>query len=319
MVSVTTESLPKLLLRLSEASPPVILWGRQARQHFGRDFDRLLGQRLLVEQEPAREWPVCATCDCDADARPVEYLDGRPVAVCPADRRADTVLDPADLRAFEVNVGVLVQAIAAATGIPAPTEVLPGVWHMGLSSGRAVFLIPSLAAAQQPALLTVLRNRAGNAQITMLTATLPASDAHRLEDAGVLQHFISDVIGSDDLKPFAIDLSRLVQACRHAPRLVISDSLGTTVLDGREILLPGQPHRLLVLLAERVVAGRPTVSIRDIEARTNRVARDVVRELRDSLAGGQPNSGAIRDLIRNRRNPPSYSLGLSAEDIDLRP
>ena len=58
-----TETLPRLLLRLSEAGDPAILWGRQAAPHAGRDFERLLDHGVLVEQSPTTEWDVCPTCE----------------------------------------------------------------------------------------------------------------------------------------------------------------------------------------------------------------------------------------------------------------
>ena len=84
-----TETLPRLLLRLSEAGDPAILWGRQAAPHAGRDFERLLDHGVLVEQAPATEWDVCPACDCGLDARPVQQVNGQHIAVCPTDRRSD--------------------------------------------------------------------------------------------------------------------------------------------------------------------------------------------------------------------------------------
>ena len=50
-----TETLPRLLLRLSEAGDPAMLWGRQAAPHAGRDFERLLDHGV-VDLPLATDW-----------------------------------------------------------------------------------------------------------------------------------------------------------------------------------------------------------------------------------------------------------------------
>lgn len=184
---MTGESLPRLLLRLVEAGRPAILWGRQARPHFGRDFDRLLARRLLVEEPQATEWPVCGSCDCGLDARPIQDINARLVAPCPLDHRADAVLLPDDLRSFRIEAEGLVGEIAEASGfVTPPAEVLPDIWSLGPTvSGRAVFLALSRADEYSPACFLLLRSIARSAPITILTPDLPAAVAVRFDAAGV--------------------------------------------------------------------------------------------------------------------------------------
>ena len=42
-----SESLSRLLLRLSEAGEPAVLWGRQASPYLGQDFERLLSSGVF--------------------------------------------------------------------------------------------------------------------------------------------------------------------------------------------------------------------------------------------------------------------------------
>jgi len=323
-----SESLAKLLLRLSEAGAPAVLWGRQAQPHLGRAFDFLLTRNVLVEQAPATEWPVCAECDCGLDFRPITEIDGRSVACCPSDAGSDAVLDSNDRRGFHIDHARLAQEIALASGFEVePSEVAPGVWSLGLiSAGQAVFLAYTIGALQRPGLLTILRAAARGAPITLLTPTLRQAARQRFNDAGVHQVPSRDVVGVDEGSPLALDLSCLAPDAGIEPRLIIVQSIRRVTLDGVERALPEQPYRLLCRLAAQARNNGATVEIRDIEAHIwgaaiyeiAREARDVVRELRDSLAKGSADPKPIRALIESRRNPNGYRLALAPEDIDLR-
>ena len=54
-----TETILRLLTRLSEAGDDAILSGDLAVPFFGPVFDRLLAKRFLVEQAPLIDWEVC--------------------------------------------------------------------------------------------------------------------------------------------------------------------------------------------------------------------------------------------------------------------
>lgn len=316
-----SESLPKLLLRLSEAGAPAILWGRQAEPHFGREFERLLRQRLLVEAPPATEWSVCGNCECGLDARPIQEIDGRLVAVCPLDHRGDVLLAPEDLRSFRIDVGVLVAEIARASGFAGSlTKVSPHIWSLGPAAcGRAVFLSLLRADEYSPSCFLLLRTLARCAPVTVLTPEIPDAAVIHFDAAGVHQVTTGKVIGNPPWESsFAIDVSCLQPDTLPGARLIIARSTNAVTFDGSNRPLPAQPYRLLLLLAETVCGGGSFVPTRDIEAHTNRDARDLVRELRDGLAAGLPNESNVRALIANRRSPPGYRLALPVDDIDLR-
>jgi len=323
-----TDCLARLLLRLSEAGEPAILWGRQAKPHLGRDFERLLDQGLLVEDAPATEWNVCSSCECDLDVRPIQQIDGRHVAACPLDQKSDLILDAEDLRSFRIGVLALVREIASASGFSnEPSETAAGIWNLGLTpSKRAAFLAPSRTAALQPGLVAALRMAARSLPITMIAPALSAAEQLRFAEAEIHLVTARDVIGlGDGTAPFAIDLARLAPTPSFKPRLVIARLAKSVILDGANCALSEQSSKLLCLVAARARTDKPFVSTRDIEQeiwgssihRVSRSARDVVRELRDSLATGASDPAAVRQLIENKRNR-GWRLALTADEIDLR-
>ena len=126
-----TESLIRLLLRLSEAGEPAILWGRQAKPYSDRDLEQLLARGVLTEQAPADEWDVCSDCECGLAARPIQCIEGNLIAACPLDHARDARLDAHDLRSFSINAAAIADEIAAASGFqsvpPRPCRA-SGVW-----------------------------------------------------------------------------------------------------------------------------------------------------------------------------------------------
>ena len=106
-------------------------------------------------------------------------------------------------------------------------------------------------------------------------------------------------------------------------RLVIYTGARLAELDRRPIPLSEQELRLLLLLADRVTDPPTYVSEREIDKQiwgeqignVARVARDVVRELRDALAEGAPDRDAARNLIVNKRRL-GWRLALSRSEID---
>ena len=320
------ETLPRLLLRLSEAGDPAILLGRQAASHAGRDFERLLGRGVLVEQAPATEWDVCSACDCGLDARPIECIDGQCVAICPTDRRSDVVLGEDDLRSFRIHPPALVHEIAMASGFgDEPSPVAVGVWHLGqTSSQRALFLALLRDAVLQPGTIGLMRSVARSSPVTVIAPTMAADDLARLVDAGLHLASGADCIATSG---FAIDQSKLEPQLRLAPRLVIRRTAKIVSLDGMPRTLSDQEFQLLVLLAEHALKSPAIIENRTIEAhiwganihKISSQVREPVRALRDALAVGSADAEAIRVLIENRRNPNGYRLALPPDEIELRP
>ncbi len=141
-----TETLPRLLLRLSEAGEPAILWGRQAAPHAGRAFDRLLDRGVLVEQAPATEWDVCPACECGLGARPIQHINGRQIVVCPPDRRNDVVLGDDDLQSFRIHLPIFPRWSAKLPRRPVSAMSLhrspqaSGIWARHQASGLCSLL-----------------------------------------------------------------------------------------------------------------------------------------------------------------------------------
>jgi len=313
--------LAHLLWRRSEAGEPALLWGREAKPFHGPAFDRLIAAGVLVARAPAHEWQVCEDCTCGRDWRPIERIEGRLLAVCPLDHKADLVLDPEDLEGYEIRAAALAREIAAASGFAEePSEIIAGLWHLGRSaSGRQVFLVLSRLCALQPGLIAAIRLMDEASQSTLITPALSAAERVRFAEAGI--HLVSSEECIGDLEPscFAIDPAKLEPARTSAPRLSIVRSSQRVVLDGIERHVPQQPFRLLVQLAEAAIRGGGFVRTVDIEAaNSGRPPSDLVRDLRDYLATGAPVPEQVRRLIRTRRSPSGYALALEPHEIDLR-
>lgn len=321
-----TETLSALLLRLSEADGPAILWGRRARPHFGRIFDRLLAAGVLVEQAPAESWPPCRDCECGIDARPVQRLGSRLLAACPWDAGADTVLAPEDLRSFAIDADRLVAALAAASGFAEPIEaVLPGLWRLGkLPSGRLIVLSLTRRVLEQPGVVLALKAAAPGVPLTIAAPEPGSAPRMRLLGAGI------DLIDlRSTLKPTAdgIDVldSAALEPLANMPRLVIERRGRRVGLDGRSVHLSEQVFLLLLFLAEGALESPATVEVRAIEdhvwgAGIHRISsgiREPVRALRVALAAGADDAAAARALIENTRNPNGYRLNLAARDISI--
>jgi len=314
-----TETLPRLLLRLSEAGDPAILWGRQAAPHAGRDFERLLDHGVLVEQAPVTEWDVCPACDCGLDARPIHQANGRHIAVCPTDRRSDVILGDDDLRSFRIHPPALVREIAMASGLVGESApVAAGVWHLGETSNqRALFLALSQDAVLRPGMVGLMRSVARSSPITVIAPAMAAGELARFVDAGI---FVVPIDGCLDgsAAGFAIDLSKLESAATFEPHLVIFRLSQRVILDGMEMHIPQQPFKLLVMLAEAVGGRSGYLTPHQIEAENSgRGAADLVRELRRFLSEGRRGRGA--GLIKTRRSPTGYLLALAPDEFDLRP
>jgi DNA-binding response OmpR family regulator len=95
-------------------------------------------------------------------------------------------------------------------------------------------------------------------------------------------------------------------------------------LDGRETLISDQPFKLLCLLAETAQRNDAFISNKDIDhhlwgtrvRNVSRPTRDVIRELKDSIARRADDCNAIRALIGARRNK-GYRLALAPEQISI--
>lgn len=309
-----TETLPRLLLRLSEAGDPAILWGRQAAPHAGRDFERLLDRGVLVEQAPATEWDVCPACDCGLDARPIHQVNGRHIAVCPTDLRNDVVLGADDLRSFRIHPSALVREIAMASGFgDAPAPVAAGIWHVGETSNqRALFLALSRGAVLQPGIIGLMRSVARSSPITVIAPAIAATELARFAEAAIAVMPIDRCLGRN-AAGFAIDLSALDTVRAPQPRLVVFRQSRRVILDGNEMTIPQQPFTLLAMLAEAVGGRSSYLTPHQIaEKYSGRDHRDLIRDLRTALQDDR------KLLIKTRRSPTGYFLALAQDEFVLR-
>jgi DNA-binding response OmpR family regulator len=260
----------------------------------------------------------------------IQKINGRFIAACPYDQRSDTVLDAEDLRSFRITMPALVREIATASGLADdPSQVAPGVWHLGsLPTRRLAFLALARSAALQKGLVGVLRQVDRTSQVTLISPELTAAERMRFAEAGIVLAIAVDCLAHDDgAAAFAIDQAKLEPPPAFAPRLVICRSAKSVTLDGTPKTLADQSFKLLVLLAEQALRSPAVLENRRIEEqlwgsavhRISSESREPVRALRDALAAGRADIKAVRSLIENRRNPNGYRLALTSEDIQLSP
>lgn len=317
-----SESLHQLLLRLSESGTPAILPGGLAGDHFGPAFDRLLAGRILIEREPITEWDACPGCECEQRARLIHRTNAGPVARCPLDASLDLPLDNADLREFEIDVDVLVTAIATQSGLSkSPEEVATDLWLLGSTHDRALFLALGQSLSQ-PAATTLLRSVAPGKPIAVICPEPSSALRREFETALVGLASLTDVLREAD--SFALDLERIGPV--RKPRFVVRRSSRTAMVDGAERLIREYPFKVLVLLAERATGRGGFVPSEEIEIclwgnkvhQVTRPIRDVVKDLRRDLRGRQGTPPDHGELVQTRRNG-GYRLALAAAEIQIDP
>lgn len=319
-----TETLTHLLLRLSEEQPPALLWGRTARNHFGAGFERLLSSGVLVERRPATEWPVCSTCECDLDMRPLTTVGDKQVAACPLDRGNDEILDEDDLLLFRLDHAAFVDAIASRSALPtSPSEIAAGLWSLGMpQSGIEVFLTFSGVVARQSQIVdTILRVARGRRRM-LIAPTLAASERAAFDRADIHVVALSECLRPDP--PHVIPIMNIdgLDIARPEPRLILQVGKRIISLDGAELKLAPRSFRLLHYLAQQAVAGRALCERRNIEkvlwptVVSDKAVADAVRDLRNKIKPILPKGMTAERFIENRP-PASYMIALAADEIRI--
>lgn len=319
-----TETLTHLLLRLSEAEPPALLWGRAARRHFGAGFERLLDGGILIEQRPATEWPVCGSCECDLDMRPLTRIADRVVAACPLHRSNDDILDEDDLRLFRFEHSAFADAIARRSSLSnPPSKITAGLWSLGmLQNSIEVFLTFSSVVARQSQIVdTILRVARGRRRL-LIAPTLPASERVGYNRADIHLAGLSECLRPDPSHVIPIlDIDGLDLA-RPEPRLILQAGKQTILLDGAELKLPPRSFQLLQYLASQAIAGRALCERRDIEKHlwsttvSDKTVADAVRDLRNKIKPILPKGVTPERFIENRQ-PAVYLIALPADEIRI--
>ena len=318
-----TERLHNLLLQ-SEAGEPAILWGRLAKPFLGKEFDRLLHRGVLIEETPADEWDVCSDCECDHDSRLIQRIEGKLIAACPIDHHSDTVLEPEDLRSFQINLKLFVCELAVASGFTAePAPVLPGVWYLGLGPAkRALFLALPRGDVLAPGLIATLQRLAERSPITIVAPALPPADLLRFAEASI--HYVPTAdafISAGDR--IVLDEDKLMPPSSAAARLTVFLHESRIIFDGRDLALSPQNFKLLLLLAEGPTKGLSLVSHDTLEKHlwshpsVRKTARnEAVRDLREELKTIASGKSKPHLLIQTHAGQ-GYSLKLDATDIRL--
>ena len=311
-----TETILRLLTRLSEAGDDAILSGELAGPFFGPVFDRLLAKRVLVEQAPLADWEVCDACECGLPCRPIRKAGDGYRAECPLDRRHDVDLTEDDLRVFRIGGGALASVIGTAAGFgTAPNLAAEKVWRLGETpSGRAVFLSLEPAAMTGDGIIASLRQAAQGSDVTILAPQLPAEIARRHQDAGFhLVETLAVLIPASVGLGVAIDVAALAPI-PLAPVLCVRKATAEVQWDGRSVILSRQIFPVFERLLEKALSRDQVASGSHVEGTTAREAKDLIRELRDAFKAAGFTDAESKSLIETVRNR-GYRLGVHASDI----
>jgi hypothetical protein len=323
-----TDSLPKSLLRRSEAGRAPVIWGGGILPTHDRTVAAYLGAGLLVERAPATTWPPCDRCDGSCGERDVLDVGGALVAECPDYPDRSRTLLPHELRSFAIVVTVVVAALARASDLSGGVEeVARGAWHLGATeSGRDVVLVLDETVLHADDAFALLAHRLRLATVTLLVpeAAVPSA-LRRWRDTGCHVRTTISALAGDELR---LDPRLLAPPSAKKARLVIDTVAGAATLDGRLLDLTVQPYRLLLALARAAQAHPGFVGPAKLEAAIyegatqppSRLLSDIVRELRDRMGKGlgKPEAAALRALIANRP-PGEYRLTLGQTEIALVP
>ena len=311
-----TETILRLLTRLSEAGDDAILPADLAAPFFGPVFERLLAKRVLVEQAPLSDWEVCDGCECGLPCRPIRKAGNAFRAECPLDRRQDVELTSDDLRVFRIGADALASVISAAAGFGAEPKPATGkVWRVGETpSGRVVFLALEPAAMIGDGIIATLRQAEQGADFTILAPKLTPEAARRLDDAGFhLVETLAVLTPASNRLGVAIDASALEPA-PLAPALRVRRATAEVQWGGRAVILSRQIFPVFDRLLEKALSRDHVASGSHVEGTTGHEAKDLIRELRGAFkATGftDAESKALIETVRNR----GYQIGVPASNI----
>ena len=311
-----TETILRLLTRLSEAGDDAILSGELAAPFFGPVFDRLLAKRVLVEQAPLADWDVCDACECGLPCRPIRKAGDGYRAECPLDRRHDVDLTEDDLRVFRIGAAALASVIGAAAEFSAaPKLAAEKVWRLGHTpSGRAVFLALEPAALTSDGIIASLRQAAQGSDITILAPALPAETGQRHRDAGFhLIEILEVLTRATHGLGSTIDIAALVPV-PLAPVLCVRKATAEVQWDGRSVILSRQIFPVFERLLEKALSRDQVASGSHVEGTTAREAKDLIRELRDAFKAAGFSDAESKVMIETVRNR-GYRLGVPATEI----
>jgi hypothetical protein len=312
-----TETILRLLTRLSEAGSDAILTAEMARPFQGPLFERLLSRRVIVEDACLTEWDVCGRCDCGLASRPIRSVgDERFRAECPLDRRHDADLTEDDLRVYRVGAPELAALIGGVAGIgEAPTQLIHGLWQLGtLPSGRSVFLALNVAAVAGETIAAILRQAAPGQEVTILAPAIPASAAMRLRNAGLhLIETLSVMVPVTGAFGTTIDPASLSPEPAPASLRVRTGAAEVHWME-RSVILSHQLFPVFQRLLEKALMRDQVASGSLVEGTTGREAKDLIRELRAAFVAAGFTKAEAETLFVTVRGR-GYRLGIPATGI----
>lgn len=311
-----TETILRLLTRLSEAGIDAILSGDMAASISGPVFKRLLARGVLTEQAPLTHWDTCDLCDCGLAAREIRPIGTGFRAECPLDRRRDIDLSEDDLQVYSIDAASLASAISITAGFSAdPPEITASLWMLGsMASGRSVFLALEVRSVAYDGALLRLRQAAKGQGITLLGPKLPTDIALTFEDAGILAVETAHALipGSG---PFGATVDGgALEPAASKPKLQLRSGTGEVQCMGRSIILSHQLFPVFRQLADASRTRDPIVSGPKLEGTSGREAKDLIRELRDAFKAAGFSQEEVMALILVARSR-GYHLGIPAADI----
>lgn len=311
-----TETILRLLTRLSEAGDDAILPGELAAPFFGQVFDRLLAKRVLVEQAPLSDWDVCDACECGLPCRPIRKVGDAFRAECPLDRRQDIDLTEDNLRVFRIGGDSLASVIGAVAGFrAAPKLAAEKVWRLGETpSGRAVFLALEPAALTGDGIIASLHQAAQGSDVTILAPQLPPEIARRHQDAGFhLIEILEVLTPATNGHGGTIDIAVLTPV-PQSPVLRVRKATAEVQWEGRSVILSRQIFPVFERLLEKALSRDQVASGSHVEGTTAREAKDLIRELRDAFKTAGFTDAESKALIVTVRSR-GYRLSVAASDI----
>jgi hypothetical protein len=298
-----TEGLAQRLLRLSSGcTGDVVGW-----RAFGDDAGYAVDRRILIELPPPTCWSCCDRCEGECEGRWIDWRDGALLAVCPLDSADRIVLDPIDLRLFEIDLKQLATAIRDDSGLEGngPDALIEGVWSLGHTPSHVAPTLVALAFETAfdalPGMIDRLKRSPGLVPVTLLTAgTLRLAVREHLENAGIRVASALEVIASDlpllfRLKPEAL-APPLVES-----RLIIAQGARTVTAGGRMVCLTPKPFQLLLYLGQQAQKTDAWIEARRIET--------------DLWGHGAPIQGATNQVRRVRDAVKEAFPGLDAPQI----
>lgn len=311
-----TETILRLLTRLSEAGDDAILSGDLAKPFYGPTFDRLLAQRVIVEQAPLADWETCDSCECELPSRPIRAAGDEFRAECPLDRRQDVVLTGDDLRVFRIGAPALARAIGAAAGLDAdPSLITEKVWHLGATaSGRTVFLALESAAVTSETIIAVLRQVAQSDAVTVLAPKLPVDASRRFLVAGFALIETLAVLTPTLGRPGVVIDATALEPIRQVPSLRVRTAAAEVHWSGRSVVLSHQLFPVFQRLLDKALSRDQVASGPYVEGTTGREAKDLIRELRKAFRTAGFSDQETKVLIGSVRGR-GYRLGMPAAEI----